>query len=248
MRLWRRRHLVALVHHHPAGKGEHRLAALIAPGRAHIDRAVLAVRVLLQPDDLGGGRERVAGIDGLEEAHIGVAEIGDGVPRDVRHRLAEHDVEHEHVVDRRGRIADALRKRVRRLHGEARAVKRGEQARIADGHGARRRVHDLLAELEILEEIAGAFVGHGWDFVVVHVGVASFRPMMEPISVTRKNSRSPWRALIKKMPAAPRPRTDAGPYRKGGSDRHSRAASASNKKLATRNEEDAVGKLGEALR
>ena len=40
-------------------------------------------------------------------------------------------------------------------------VERGEQAHIADRHRARRGMHDLLAEGEILEEIAGAFVGHG---------------------------------------------------------------------------------------
>src|SRR3546814_9242239 len=39
----------------------------------------------------------------------GVAEVGDGVERDVRHGLAEHDVKHQQVVERRHGIPDRLR-------------------------------------------------------------------------------------------------------------------------------------------
>ena len=96
-------------------------AVLLVAGRAHIDDAGLAVGIFLEPDDLGERAQRVAGIDRAAEIAAGVAEIGDGIERDVRHGLAEHDVEDEQVVDRRARIADRLGERVRRLHREARA-------------------------------------------------------------------------------------------------------------------------------
>ncbi len=142
---------------------------LVAPRRAHIDGAALAVGVLLHPDDFGGGGQRVAGIDGGQEAELGIAEIGDGVARNVRHGLADDDVEDEQVVDGAARIADRVREGVGGLHGEARAVKRGEQAHIAHRHGARRGVHDLLAELEVLEIVAGDGLVGLWALRAVHV-------------------------------------------------------------------------------
>ena len=105
--------------------------------------------------------ERVAGIDRREELHAGVAEIGDRIERDVRHGLAEHDVEHQQIVDRRARIADRLGEGVGRLHREARAEQPVVERDVARRDGARRRVADGLAEAEILEEIAGAGLGHG---------------------------------------------------------------------------------------
>ena len=160
----RRRIDVALIDHHPARIGQHRMPALVLAGRAHIDRAALLVGVLLDADHLGGRGQRVARIHRGEEAELGIAEIGNGVARDVGHGLADDDMEHEQIVDRRARIADLMRERVRRLHGEARAVQRGEQARIADRDRARGRMHDLLAELEVLEIVAG-------DGLVVNFGV-----------------------------------------------------------------------------
>ena len=53
--------------------------------------------------------KRVARIDRLEETAVGIAEIGDRIERNVRHRLAEHDMKHQQVVERRVRIADGLR-------------------------------------------------------------------------------------------------------------------------------------------
>ncbi len=50
--------------------------------------------------------KRVAGIDRGQKAAVGIAEIGHGVERNVGHGLAEHDVEHQQVVDRAFRIAD----------------------------------------------------------------------------------------------------------------------------------------------
>ncbi len=186
-RFGRRRILVALVHHHPARIAQHRLAMLIASGGAHIDRAALLVGVLLQPDHLGGRGDGVAGIDRLQETELGIAEIGDGIARNIGNGLADHHVEHEQIVDRRLRVADRFGEGVRGLHGEARAIERGEQADIAHRHGARRGVDDVLAEAEILEIIAddGAAVGGS----VVDHGVANFNPMMEAIRVAMKNSR-----------------------------------------------------------
>jgi hypothetical protein len=51
-------------------------------------------------------------------------------------------------------------------------------------------MHDLLAELEILEEIAGDGLVDLLALHVVHVGVADLNPMMEAMSVTRQIMRS----------------------------------------------------------
>ena len=91
----------------------------------------------------------------MQEAAVGVAEIGDRIERDVRHGLAEHDVEDQQVVDRRARIADRIGERVGGLQREARAVERVVERDVAGRDGARGRVADGLAEAEILEEIAG---------------------------------------------------------------------------------------------
>ena len=103
------------------------------------------------------GRARM---DGLEEAPVRVAEIGDRVERDVRHRLAEDDVEDEPVVERTGRVADRAREGLARLHREARAVERGVERGVPLRHGAGRRVADRLAEREILEEAAPVGLAH----------------------------------------------------------------------------------------
>ena len=153
-RFGRRRVLVALAHHHPAAILEHHLAVLIAAGRAHVDGAGLLVGVLLEPDDLGRRRQRIAGIDGLQEAAVGVAEVGDGIERDFRRRLAEHDVEGQQIVEGRTRIAEPLGENVRGLHGKARPVERRVERHIAVCDRARRGVSEDLAEAEILEKVA----------------------------------------------------------------------------------------------
>ncbi len=149
--------LVALAHHHPAHIVEHLGAVLLEAGRADIDDAGLAARVFLQADDFRGGGERVARIDRAQEAAIRIAEIGDRVERDVGDGLAEHDVEHEQVVDRRARIADRIGERVGRLRRKARAEQRVVERDVAGRHGARRRVADGLAEPEVLEESCRAW-------------------------------------------------------------------------------------------
>ena len=132
---------------------------LVEALRADVDDAALAVGVFLEADHLGGRRQRVAGIDRLEKAAGGVAEIGDRVERDVGDRLAEHDVEGEQVVDRRLRIADRAGEGLGALHGEARPVERRIKRDVAGRERARRRVAERLAEAEVLEEPAGGGLG-----------------------------------------------------------------------------------------
>jgi hypothetical protein len=156
----RRRALVALSHHHPAHVFQHRRAVLLAAARAHIDDAGLAIGILLQPDDLGRGAERVAGKHRGQELAAGVAEIGHGVERDVRHGLAEHDVENQEIVERRLAIADGGGENRRRLHGKARSEQSEVERSIACRHRARGGVADDLAEAKVLEEIAGIGLGH----------------------------------------------------------------------------------------
>src|SRR3546814_8813742 len=60
-------------------------------------------------------------------AAVGIAEVGDRVQRDIRHRLAEHHVEGEQVVHRRRRQAAGLGENFRRLQREAGTVERSEE-------------------------------------------------------------------------------------------------------------------------
>jgi hypothetical protein len=69
-------------------------------------------------------------------------------------------VEHQEIVDRRARVADRLRKRVRGLHGEARPEQPGVERDVAHRDGARGRVPDRLPDAEVLEEVAGAGLAH----------------------------------------------------------------------------------------
>ena len=159
--LRRRRRLVAFAHHHPAREIEHGLAVLIGAARAHIDDTGLLVGIFLQPDHFRHRIERVAGIDGFEEVAIGIAEIGHGVERNVRHRLAEHHVENQEIVNRRVPVADLGGEGVGRLHGKARAEQAVVKRHVADRDRARRGVADVLAETEILEKIAWIGLGEG---------------------------------------------------------------------------------------
>ena len=151
---------IAFVDHDPAHIGEHQLARLVIAFGADIDDAGLPVGILLEPDHLREGGQGRARIDGFDEAALGIAEIGHRIERDVRHGLAEHGVEDEQIVQRRLRKAEALRKGIGRLQREARAIERGVKRRIAFRQRARRRMHQLLADAEILEEIAGVRFGH----------------------------------------------------------------------------------------
>ena len=124
-----RRLRIALVHHHPAHIVEHHLALLVGAGRAHPDDAARLVGILAQAQHRRMRRQRVAGIDRHAPAELGIAEIGHGIERDVVHGLADHDMEHQQVVERRARQADRTRELVRRIYGEARAVERRRSTR-----------------------------------------------------------------------------------------------------------------------
>jgi len=145
---------VALAHHHPAAIFEHDVAMLVAARRAHVDRAGLLVGILLKTDHFRHRGDRIARIDRLHEPAIGIAQIGDRIERDFRRGLAEDDVERQHVVERRARIADGLGEFVRRLDREARAIERRIQRHVTQRHGARGGMLDHLTEAKILKEVA----------------------------------------------------------------------------------------------
>ena len=100
---------VALVNHRPAVELEHGLVALVVALRVHPDDAHVLARRLALADDLCLGAQRVAGVDGPQEAHVRVAEVGRRVQRDVRHRAPEHHVEHQQVVHDLALEAERLR-------------------------------------------------------------------------------------------------------------------------------------------
>ena len=65
-------------------------------------------------------------------------------------------MEHQQVVERRARQAERAGEHVGRIDGEARAVEPDVQRRIGLGQRARRGVAELLADREVLEEVAGS--------------------------------------------------------------------------------------------
>ena len=118
---------------------------------------VCAAGGLLEADHLASGRSIVSpGIDRSQEAPVGVAEVGHGVEGDVRHRLAE---------DRCGRPAGPRwappagrwpwRTGPSSAAEKARAGQGEVEGGVAGADGSGRRVPDLLADVEILEEVAG---------------------------------------------------------------------------------------------
>src|SRR5208282_2314163 len=104
--------------------------------------------------------QRIARIDGTAEIATGIAEIGDGIERNVGHGLAEHDVKDKEIVDGRARVTDRLGKSVRGLHRKARAEQAGIERDVAGRDRARRGVTDHLANAEIFEKIAGTVLRH----------------------------------------------------------------------------------------
>ena len=155
-----RRGGVALADHDPAHIVDDRRAVVLPALAAHPDDAGLAAGGLLEADHLRAGVDRVAGVDQPEEAPVGVAEIGHGVERDVGHGLAEDQVEGQQVLDRRSRQAVRPCERIRAVLQEPGAGQRQVEGGVADVHGARRRVPDLLADVEVLEEVAGGGLAH----------------------------------------------------------------------------------------
>ena len=104
--------------------------------------------------------ERVACIHGLQEAALGVTEIGHRVQRDVRNRLAEHDMENKHVVDGASGIADGLGEGVGGLNRKTGPVERRVERHVAGRYRARRRMPDNLPKPEILEKVSLPRLAH----------------------------------------------------------------------------------------
>src|SRR3546814_86249 len=183
----------------PAHVLDHRLVMLVHAAAAHGDHAGLAVGILLEADDLALRRERVAGIDRRQEAAVGIAEVGDRVQRDIRHRLAEHHVEGEQVVHRRRRQAAGPGENFRRLQREAGTVERGVERLVAGRHGARRGVADDLAKAEVLEEVARILLRHPVlrpalrRHLVASGQAADSGSWIAPLSATRRRAFSTWR-------------------------------------------------------
>ena len=139
---------------------------------------VLRLEFSLRPMTSETARQRVARIDRREEAAIGIAEIGDRIERDVRHGLAEHDVEDQQIVDRRARIADRLGEGVGGLDGEARAVERGVERDVAGRDRARRGVRMAWPRRKSSKKLPGLVLvmagsrcspRHGSDSMFAHI-------------------------------------------------------------------------------
>src|SRR4051794_15305045 len=80
----------ALLDQDPALVDADVLAALVHPGGAHVDDAAvrLAARLALV-QHLARASQGVAGIDEAREGHVPIAEVRDGLLREVFHRHAE---------------------------------------------------------------------------------------------------------------------------------------------------------------
>ena len=131
----------------------HRLPVLVPAGRAHPDDPAPAVRGLAQPDHLARRGQRVAGPDRQEPARLGIAEVRHGVEADVRHGLAEDEVEGGEIVDRAPRQPAGAGELVRGGEREAAGIERDVERALAFGDGARHRVGQDLADRVVLEEV-----------------------------------------------------------------------------------------------
>ncbi len=105
---------------------------------------------------------------------VGIAQIGHGVERHIADALAEHGMKHQKIVQRAAAKAELSGIMIGGLQREARAVQRVVQSAVAARQGARRCMHQLLAELEILEEIAGAGF-HGVSSAATASAIATVR-------------------------------------------------------------------------
>src|SRR4029077_167078 len=145
----------ALGQHDPSHIVQHRLAALIDPGRAHIDHSGLMIGIFLEADHAGGGTQRIAGIYGRPEAPVGIAQIGNCVQRDIRHAAPEDQMEDQHVVQRGARQFEPPGEFVGTGKRETRAGQRDVKRALPLAHRARRGVGNGLPDPEVFEEAAG---------------------------------------------------------------------------------------------
>ena len=120
---------VALAHHHPAHIVDDRSPRWLTPASGHRRRRS-AVGVLLQPDHLGSGGQRVAGIDRLSES--GHRRSRDWRPRSARCPAPSCRRRCGRRAGRRPGAGIAERGRTcRRSAGEARAVERRIERDVA---------------------------------------------------------------------------------------------------------------------
>jgi hypothetical protein len=110
-----RRRRLPLANHDPAAVVEGDLPTLIDPAGAHKNDAGLAIAVLFQANHRRIGAERITRIDRVAKTAGRVAEVGDGIERDVRYGPAKDHVEGEQVVHRGARKAQAVGECVREL-------------------------------------------------------------------------------------------------------------------------------------
>src|SRR5699024_8422649 len=123
--------VIGLVDHDPTSPVDDRVTVLVPGRRPDVDDTGATVAVLLEADDLGAGGDRVTGDDRSMEAQLRVAEVGDGVERDVGHRLAEGDVEPDEVLDGMGVEAAVGGEGGRGGEGESGRVERTVEGTVA---------------------------------------------------------------------------------------------------------------------
>ncbi len=99
-------------------------------------------------------RKGVAGVHGLEKAHVRVAEVRHRVVGDVVHGLAECDVEDEEVVEGRRAMAQGRGDGRCAVDGVALAGEREVEGCVGLRDGARRGVHQAVPQRVVVEEVA----------------------------------------------------------------------------------------------
>ena len=151
---------IAFAHHHPADVFEHRFVVLVGARGLDPDHAGLAVGILLEADHLALRPQGVARIDRSQPAPFGIAEVGDGVERDVGDGLAEDQVEGGEIVERRGGEARGAGELVGGIERMAGRVERMVERPLAPRDGARHRMGDDLADAVVFEEASGVGLGH----------------------------------------------------------------------------------------
>jgi hypothetical protein len=98
------------------------VAVLVRGARADVDHAALAARVGLHAITSEFAGERVVGVHRAQEAHVGIAEVGDSVVRDVVDRSwPKATLKDEEIVERAGAMAEGACQWERAMHRCARA-------------------------------------------------------------------------------------------------------------------------------
>ena len=96
----------------------------------------------------------IAGIDRLEPFPHGIAQIGQRIERDIRHRLAKHQMKGRQIIQRAGRQAAGAGKLIGGIKRMARRIKRMIERALAARDGARHRMGDRLTDAVIFKKPA----------------------------------------------------------------------------------------------